>query len=183
MTEEFWKSVDVNVDRRLVRIVNIMELEYAGVLATGGFIDSVGSLRLKGVDVSSIPANIINNVVKIVKICLKDVSGWRTSMLYDVKCKEMEMWNTELEPGSNGRPITVYEELCLHNVRGDLSGLFGNLVTDEMVTNLWLRLTLNYGFHCDWDAQNRKQMVIKELHTVWITRDISGILGSVLEAG
>ena len=109
MTEEFWKSVDVNVDRRMVRIVNIMELEYAGVLATGGFIDTVESLRLKGVDVSSIPANIINNVVKIVKgdICLKDVSGWRTSMLYDVKCKEMEMWNTELEPGSNGRPITV----------------------------------------------------------------------------
>ena len=96
MTEEFWDKVDVN--RRMIHIESIEELEYAGVLATGGYIDTVENLCLQDVDVSSIPINIINNVVKIVKICidLEAVAGWSTSLLNDAKCRDLFIENMDL---------------------------------------------------------------------------------------
>jgi len=140
MNEEFWKSVDVG--RRITSINSIEELEYAGVLATGGKIDTVEVLNLQFVNVSSIPVNILNNVMKIVKnsIFLERVSGWRTSMLDDVKCRSLMMRNMDLKSGSDGKPFVV-DVLRLNGVEGDLSGLFGNLYVDQGYTNYNLSLS------------------------------------------
>jgi len=137
MNVEFWKSVDV--DRRITSINSIEELEYAGVLATGGKIDTVEELNLKYVNVSSIPVNIINNVMKIVNnsIFLDGVLGWRTSMLDDVKCHSLMIRDMDLKSGSDGRPFRV-DVLRLYGVGGDLSGLFGNLYVDQGYNNLSL---------------------------------------------
>jgi len=137
MKDEFWKSVDV--ERRIVGINSIEELEYAGVLATGGVIDTVEELNLNYVNVSSIPVNIINNVMKIVKgiIFLEGVAGWRTSMLDDVKCQSLSIRNMDLESRSDGRPFMAYD-LSLIEVRGDLPGLFGNFDVGQMKSSLKL---------------------------------------------
>jgi len=137
MKDEFWKSVDV--ERRIVSINSIEELEYAGVLATGGVIDTVEELNLNYVNVSSIPVNIINNVMKIVKgiIFLEGISGWRTSMLDDVKCQSLSIRNMDLESRSDGRPFMAYD-LSLIEVRGDLTGLFGNFDVGQMKSSLKL---------------------------------------------
>jgi len=137
MKDEFWKSVDV--ERRIVGINSIEELEYAGVLATGGVIDTVEELNLNYVNVSSIPVNIINNVMKIVKgiIFLEGISGWRTSMLNDVKCQSLSIRNMDLESRSDGRPFMAYD-LSLIEVRGDLTGLFGNFDVGQMKSSLKL---------------------------------------------
>ena len=137
MKDEFWKSVDV--ERRIVGINSIEELEFAGVLATGGVIDTVEELNLNYVNVSSIPVNIINNVMKIVKgiIVLEGISGWRTSMLDDVKCQSLSIRNMDLESRSDGRPFMVYD-LSLIEVRGDLTGLFGNFDVGQMKSSLKL---------------------------------------------
>ena len=129
---EFWNKVDVN--RRMIQINSIEEFEYAGVLATGGYIDTVEDFCLEGVDVSSIPNNIINNVVKIVKRCiyLKDAAGWSTSLLNDAKCRVLVIVNMELRSESGGRPITMDGYLELYDVGGDLSGLFSILDVDEL---------------------------------------------------
>ena len=129
---EFWNKVDVN--RRMIQINSIEEFEYTGVLATGGYIDTVEDFCLEGVDVSSIPNNIINNVVKIVKGCiyLKDVAGWSTSLLNDAKCRVLVIVNMELRSESGGRPITMDGYLELYDVGGDLSGLFSYLDVDEL---------------------------------------------------
>ena len=137
MKDEFWKSVDV--ERRIVGINSIEELVYAGVLATGGVIDTVEELNLNYVNVSSIPVNIINNVMKIVKgiIFLEGISGWRTSMLDDVKCQSLSIRNMDLESQSDGRPFMAYD-LSLIEVRGDLTGLFGNFDVGQMKSSLKL---------------------------------------------
>ena len=118
----------------MIQINSIEEFEYAGVLATGGYIDTVEDFCLEGVDVSSIPNNIINNVVKIVKRCiyLKDVAGWSTSLLNDAKCRVLVIVNMELRSESGGRPITMDGYLELYDVGGDLSGLFSYLDVDEL---------------------------------------------------
>ena len=124
MENEFWKPIDVK--KRWLCVTTVEDLELAGVLASAGYVDTVKSLLLVRVDIFDIPSNIINNLVKVVKesIILRNVTGWRTSMLSDVKCKYLTISDLELASGSDIRPIVVSHRLKLDNVRGDLEGLF-----------------------------------------------------------
>jgi len=80
------------------------------------------------VDVSSIPFNIINNLVKIVynQILLASVKGWRTSMLNDANCVTLLIWNMKLHSAADRRPFKVLT-VDLVNVTGDLQGLMESL--------------------------------------------------------
>ena len=124
MEDEFWKPIDVR--RRWLCIRTVEDLELAGILASAEYVDTVNSLFLVSVNVFDIPINIVNNLVKIVKesIYLQNVTGWRTSMLSDVKCRNLTLNDLELASGSDMRPIVIYHWLTLDNVRGDLEGLF-----------------------------------------------------------
>merc|ERR1719342_1388552 len=104
-------------------INNFEDLEYAGVLASAGYITHVDELRLYYVDVSSIPFNIINSLVKIVdnKIFLASVEGWRTSMLNDANCEDLFIWDVMLDSAPDKRPFKVLN-VDLINVTGDLQG-------------------------------------------------------------
>ena len=88
---------------------------------------------LRCVDVSDIPVNIINNLVKIVKnrIFLICACGWTTSMLNDAKCKVLKICNANLESGSERKPIVVYGSVELCDVKGDLQGLFASLTFEH----------------------------------------------------
>jgi len=134
MENEFWKPIDIK--KRWLFIRTLEDFELAGVLASAGYVDTVKSLLLVRVDVFDIPSNIINNLVKIVKesITLRNVTGWRTSMLSDVKCKYLTISDLELASGSDIRPIVVSHRLKLDNVRGDLEGLFRSTTSDQEVT-------------------------------------------------
>jgi len=123
MEDEFWKPIDV--ERRWLCIRTVEDLELAGILASAEYVDTVNSLFLFSVNVFDIPINIVNNLVKIVKesIYLQNVTGWRTSMLSDVKCRNLTLNDLELASGSDMRPIVIYHWLTLDNVRGDLEGL------------------------------------------------------------
>merc|ERR1719342_81057 len=122
MAEELWRNVDVN--KRWKRIDNLVDLEYAGVLASAGYITHVEKLYLDNrsvvnVDVSSIPANIINSLAKIVGIIdLKNVKGWRTSMLNDGQYKFLKIKGMNLASGADKSPIKVMNDVWLENVTG-----------------------------------------------------------------
>jgi len=138
MANVFWKSLDV--ERRFFEIKNVKDLVYAGVLASGGFIDRVANLTLVRADVSWIPANIVNNLVKIVwnKIFLETVSGWRISMFSDAKCMELDIRSTKLESGSDMRPFMVSNSVTLSDVSGDIRGFLDNFDVDQK--KRWLDL-------------------------------------------
>jgi len=129
MADELWRNVDVDVGKRWWRINNLEDLEYAGVLASAGYITHVDELRLTRVDVSSIPVNIINSLAKIVDdlIQLTSVKGWRTSMLNDANCVDLSIWDMKLDSGAEKRPIKVVNDVDLENVTGDLQGLMESL--------------------------------------------------------
>jgi len=134
MANEFWRSIDVH--RNWTWITKTKDLEYAGVLASGKHFSYLNTLYLSGVDVSGIPINIINNLVKIVwkKIHLVNVKGWKTTMLNDAECSELKIVDVTLgtpEFGSVKRPIRVRNEVEFDNVRGDLQGLFDNLTLEH----------------------------------------------------
>jgi len=131
MAEEFWRNVDVDKRWKRISVIddNLVDLEYAGVLASAGFITQVDLLSLYYVDVSSIPTNIINSLAKIVEkdILLQNVKGWRTSMLNDVKCMVLIIRDMNLDSGADKRPIKVLNDVKLENVTGDLEGLMERL--------------------------------------------------------
>merc|ERR1719342_1357650 len=106
-------------------INNFEDLEYAGVLASAGYITHVDELTLYYVDVSSIPFNIINSLFKIVdgQILLSSVKGWRTSMLNDTNCRTLFILDMKLDLAADKRPIKVLNNVFLKNVTGDLQGL------------------------------------------------------------
>jgi len=129
MAEEFWRNVDVNKKWKRIyiyrnRIDKLVDLEYAGVLASAGYITHVDELSLNEVDVSSIPSNIINSLAKIVGIIhLQNVKCWRTSMLNDGKYVALKIKDMNLDSGADKRPIKVLKDVWLDNVTGDLEGL------------------------------------------------------------
>jgi len=134
MADELWRNVDVDVGKRWWRINNLEDLEYAGVLASAGYITHVDELRLTRVDVSSIPVNIINSLAKIVDdlIQLTSVKGWRTSMLNDANCVDLSIWDMKLDSGAEKRPIKVVNDVDLENVTGDLQGLMESLTFEPV---------------------------------------------------
>merc|ERR1719342_832335 len=126
MAEELWRNVDVTQGRR--RIDKLVDLEYAGVLASAGYIRQVDKLILSHEDASSIPANIINSLAKIVGIIhLQSVKGWRTSMLNEGQYKVLKIKGMNLDSGADKRPIKVMNDVWLENVTGDLEGLMERL--------------------------------------------------------
>merc|ERR1719300_1345147 len=131
IAEDFWRNVDVDKRWKRISVIddNLVDLEYAGVLAFAGFITQVDLLSLYYVDVSSIPTNIINSLAKIVEkdILLQNVKGWRTSMLNDVKCMVLIIRDMNLDSGADKRPIKVLNDVKLENVTGDLEGLMERL--------------------------------------------------------
>jgi len=134
MADEFWCNVDV--EKRWRWIHNLEDLEYAGVLASAGYIThgDVLKLELIHVDVSSIPFNIINSLVKIVdcRIQLTSVKGWRTSMLNDANCETLFIWDMKLDSAADKRPFKVLN-VNLENVAGDLQGLMDSLTFGPVV--------------------------------------------------
>jgi len=131
MADDFWRNVDVDKRWKKISVIydNLVDLEYAGVLASAGFITQVDLLNLYDVDVSSIPTNIINSLAKIVEkdILLQNVKGWRTSMLNDVKCMVLIIRDMNLDSVADKRPIKVLNDVKLENVTGDLEGLMERL--------------------------------------------------------
>jgi len=143
MAHELWRSIDVN--KRWENIVDLEDLEHAGVLASAGYMirpkEDWLSIDLKNVDVSGIPENIINNLAKIVNygVYLRGVKGWRTSMFNDANCRSLIAKNMHLESGPEEKPV-ICKFVSLENVRGDWLGLINKLrsenePTDQIKTN------------------------------------------------
>jgi len=156
MADEFWCNVDVG--KRWRSINNLEDLEYAGVLASAGYITHVDVLSLYHVDVSSIPVNIINSLAKIVdnKIFLASVEGWRTSMLNDANCEDLFIWDVMLDSAADKRPFKVLN-LDLENVTGDLQGFMESLTSGPV------------------DRISRSELVMRNL-------DISKVPGTLLHS-
>ena len=52
-------------------------------------------------------------------------------MLNDAKCKILKICDTNLESGSDKKPIVVYGSVELCDVKGDLQGLFARLTFEH----------------------------------------------------
>ena len=114
-------------------IDNLEDLETASVMAFAGHLDSVTNLRLRHIDVTSIPINLVNSLFKVVRgeLMFNNVSSLCFSMLEDIKCEELSLIDMAI-PTQEKRDISVSGEVFLKNITGDLSALFESLICDGM---------------------------------------------------
>jgi len=182
MAHEFWRSVDV--DKRWESINNLEDLEHAGVLASAGYRIMTRrdwlSIMLDDVDVSGIPENIINNLVKIVnnRIWLSGVKGWRTSILNGVNCERLIISDMHLETGPE-KKLLIRGFVRHVNVRGDCHGLFNRLRTDEIKTNLIRLADMEIkGLEDTEDSQNMN-LEIRKLILVNVKGNLSSLFANI----
>ena len=74
------------------------DLERAGVVATAGHLNSVRHTVLEGIDVTSLPTNIVNSLFKIATglVELRGVKGLKFSMLNNIECLELELTDIKI---------------------------------------------------------------------------------------
>ena len=82
-----------------VVIENIDELEIAGVLACAGHLESLENLKISHLDVTNIPVNIVNSLIKIVKVEIQffRVTGFCISMIESINCEKLRVVNVKLQ--------------------------------------------------------------------------------------
>ena len=115
----------INTEERC-SIKTLKELETAGVLATSGLQHLVCWINLVQIDMTCVPNDIAQNLMKIVigDITLKEVNGFCVSLLKNSKCKRLFLENMSLQeiPASQEPSISCdFFQIC--NLRGDISGL------------------------------------------------------------
>merc|ERR1719300_1128015 len=117
------------------------DLERAGVVATAGHLISVKSIVLKGIDVTSLPSNIVNSLLKIATglVELRGVKGLTFSMLNNIECLELELEDIKI-PAQVKKNISVSAMVFLTNISGNVSGLFESISCDglNLVEKLYL---------------------------------------------
>ena len=69
------------------------DLERVGVVATAGHLNSVERIVLLGIEVTSLPSNIVNSLLKTARelVELTGVKGLNFSMLNDIECLELQL--------------------------------------------------------------------------------------------
>ena len=74
------------------------DLKRAGVVATAGHLNSVRHTVLEGIDVTSLPTNIVNSLFKIATglVELRGVKGLKFSMLNNIECLELELTDIKI---------------------------------------------------------------------------------------
>ena len=74
------------------------DLERAGVVATAGHLNSVKRIFLEGIDVTSLPTNIVNSLLKIARgnVILRGVRGLKFSMLKNIESLGLQLIDTKI---------------------------------------------------------------------------------------
>jgi len=186
MAHELWRSIDVN--KRWENIVDLEDLEHAGVLASAGYMIRSRkdwlSIDLTNVDVSGIPENIINNLVKIVNygINLRGVKGWRTSMFNDVNVESLIIRHMHLLSGPEEKPV-ICKFFSLWNVRGDWHGLINNRrseydPTDQIKTN-WCFGDMEIKGLVDTEDSHNMNLNIGMLHLRRVKGNLSSLFANI----
>ena len=120
------------------------DLERAGVVATAGHLTSVKSIVLKGIDVTSLPSNIVNSLLKIARgnVILRGVRGLKFSMLKNIESLGLQLIDTKI-PEQVKKNISVSgKEINLTDISGNVSGLFESITCDGL--NLVEKMNLRY---------------------------------------
>ena len=87
-------------------------------------------MNLQDEDVSRIPINIINNLVKIVKkdVFLVNVKGWKTTMFYNANCEWLGICYMMLNSVEDKRPMPIKVLVKVRpSLECDLQGLKDSL--------------------------------------------------------
>ena len=94
----------------------------------------VGMLTLHNIDVSNIPVNIVNNLLKIVRVFLwlYKVSGLTLPMLKDIKCAYLELREMTIpeERGDTKNVSVSCGKVGLHGFSGNVSGLLDSITCE-----------------------------------------------------
>jgi len=107
---------DDDDDDTYFRFETLEDLERAGVEATAGHLNSVRHTVLEGIDVTSLPTNIVNSLFKIATglVEIRGVKGLKFSMLNNIECLELELtdikipnFNKNLAPWAASKNWTV----------------------------------------------------------------------------
>ena len=110
------------------------DLERAGVVATAGHLNSVRNTVLEGIDVTSLPTNIVNSLFKIATglVELRGVKGLKFSMLNNIECLELELTDIKI-PEQVKKNISVSAKVInLTNISCNVSGLFESITCDGL---------------------------------------------------
>ena len=83
-------------------------------------------------DLSDVSVAIVNNLAKTIGriLSLRRLMGFSTSMLNNIKCEHLDIYNMEISSQATEDTI-VSGQVSLGNLSGNLSGLFENLTREE----------------------------------------------------
>jgi len=110
------------------------DLERAGVVATAGHLNSVKRIFLEGIDVTSLPTNIVNSLLKIARgnVILRGVRGLKFSMLKNIESLGLQLIDTKI-PEQVKKNISVSgKEINLTDISGNVSGLFESITCNGL---------------------------------------------------
>ena len=124
-----------NIKQGQLKITNLDDLEMAGVLASTGYLNSVGTLRLSGINVPDFLINTFKNLTNIVtdNLVIGYVNNFNFSVLEKIKCKKLLLDNMKipaLDLVKNN--ISVCGKVQLYRLTGNVNGLLDILTCEHL---------------------------------------------------
>ena len=110
------------------------DLERAGVVATAGHLNSVRHTVLEGIDVTSLPTNIVNSLFKIATglVELRGVKGLKFSMLNNIESLELMLTDIKIPEQVKKNISASAKVINLTNISCNVSGLFESITCDGL---------------------------------------------------
>jgi len=122
-------------------IDNLSDLESAGVLASYGYLESIGDLILKNLDVTNVPSNILSSLTRVAsqKLRIQDVDGFELSMLGNLNCEDLSLSSMSISASAPVTTPEIHVRNCrLLNISGNLCGLLDSITCDYLsLTNVF----------------------------------------------
>ena len=122
-----------NIKQGQLKITNLDDLEMAGVLASTGYLNSVGTLRLSGINVPDFLINTFKNLTNIVtdNLVIGYVNNFNFSVLEKIKCKKLLLDNMKI-PALVKNNIDGSDKVQLYNLTGNVNGLLDRVTCEHL---------------------------------------------------
>merc|ERR1719348_322794 len=112
-------------------IHNLIDMEMAGVLAITGQVESVEYLKVRNIDVSMVPSNILHSLAKIASVLVcRSVMGFKVSMLENLNCEILAL--TDVTIPEQVLPEISVEDIVVQRISGNLSRLLDSIACERL---------------------------------------------------
>jgi len=128
---------------KFTMIQNLIDLEMAGVLAITGQLESVEYLKVRNIDVSMVPSNILQSLAKIAGVLVyRNVIGFKVSMLENLSCEILGL--TDVTIPEQVLPEISVEDIVVYRISGNLSRLLDSIACERLSIDFGQKMTLGH---------------------------------------